>query len=97
MGLAMKLQDRQHQTFLSTEPMVGQSSRRPTHSSQNTKMFCSHISRKTSRGELCKAINSFSLQEAVAGVPREEILFAVKETNNKKDYLEQRQKVFKEG
>jgi len=33
---------------------------------------------------LCKAINSFSLHEAVAGVPGEEILFAVKETNNKK-------------
>jgi len=33
---------------------------------------------------LCKAINSFSLQEAVVGVPGEEILFAVKETDNKK-------------
>ena len=33
---------------------------------------------------MCKAINSFSLQETVAGVSVEEILFAVKETNNKK-------------
>jgi len=47
-------------------------------------MFCSHISSKTIKSELCKAINSFSLQEAVAGVSGEEILFAVKEANNKK-------------
>ena len=33
---------------------------------------------------MCKAINSFSLQETVAGVSGEEILFAVKENNNKK-------------
>jgi hypothetical protein len=48
-------------------------------------MFCSHISSKTIKSELCKALNSFSLQEAVAGVSGEEILFAVKETSNKKD------------
>ena len=47
-------------------------------------MFCSHISSKTIKSELCKAINSFSLEEAVAGVSGEEILFAVKETSNKK-------------
>jgi len=41
-------------------------------------MFCSHISSKTIKSELLKAINSFSLQEAVAGVSGEEILFAVK-------------------
>jgi hypothetical protein len=33
---------------------------------------------------LCEAINNFSLQETVAGVSGEEILFAVKETSNKK-------------
>jgi len=32
---------------------------------------------------LCKAINTISLQGAVAGVSGEEILFAVKETKNK--------------
>ena len=47
-------------------------------------MFCSHISSKTIKSDLCKTINSFSLQEAVAGVSGEEILFAVKETSNKK-------------
>jgi len=84
MELAMKFQDREHQTFLSTTPMVGKSSRRPTHSSSNTKMFCSHISSKTIKSKLCKAINSFSLQVAVAGVSVEEIVFTVKETSNKK-------------
>jgi hypothetical protein len=58
-------------------------------------MFCSHISSKTIKSEMCK--NSFSLQVAVAGVSVEEIVFAVKETSNKKGYLEQREKVFKEG
>jgi len=82
--MAMKFQDWENQTFLSTTPMVGRSSRRPTHSSSNTKMSCSHISSKTIKSELWKATNSFSLQEAVAGVSGEEILFAVKETNNKK-------------
>jgi hypothetical protein len=33
---------------------------------------------------LCKATNSFSLQEAVSGVPGEESLVAVKESSNKK-------------
>jgi hypothetical protein len=96
MELVMKFQDRENQTFLSTTPMVGKSSRRPTHSSSNNKMFCSHISSKIIKSELCKAINSFSLQEAVAGVSEEEILFAVKETSNKKGYLERREKIFKE-
>jgi hypothetical protein len=82
--MAMKFQDWENQTFLSTTPMVGRSSRCPTHSSSNTKMFCSHISSKTITSELCKAINSFSLQETVAGVSEEEIPFAVKETSNKK-------------
>jgi len=41
-----------------------------------------YVSSKTIKSELCKAINSFSLQ--VAGVSVEEILFAVKETSNKK-------------
>jgi hypothetical protein len=80
MELAMKFQDWEHQTFLSTTPVV----RNPTHSSSNTKMFCSHISSKTIKSKLLKAINSFSLQEAVAVVPGEEILFALKETSNKK-------------
>jgi len=31
--LEMKFQDREHQTFLSTTPVVGKSSRSPTHSS----------------------------------------------------------------
>jgi len=84
MELAMKFQDREHHTFLSTTAVVGTSSRRLTHSSTNTKVFCSHISSKTIKSELCKAINSFSLQEAVAGVSGEEILFALKETSNKR-------------
>ena len=62
----------------------GKVSRCPTHSSSNTKMFYSHISSKPIKSELCKAINSFSLQEAVAGVSGEEILFTVKENSNKK-------------
>jgi len=84
MELAMKFQDREHQTLLSTTPLVGKSKRRPTHSSSNTKMFCFHISSKTIYSELCKAINSFSLQIAVAGVSVNEILFALKEISNKK-------------
>jgi hypothetical protein len=84
MELAMKFQDREHQTFISTTPMVRKSSKRPTHSSSNTKMFCSHISSKTIKSELCKAVNSFSLQEAVAGVSGEEILLVVKEISSKK-------------
>ena len=40
--------------------------------------------RKTIKRELCKAINNVSLQERDAGVSGEEILFAVKETSNKK-------------
>jgi len=83
MELATKFQDREHQTFLSTTPMVRKSSRCPTHSSSNTKMFCSHISRKIIKSELCKAVNRFSLQVAGAGVLVEEILFALKETSNK--------------
>ena len=46
--------------------------------------FCPHISSKTIKSALCKVINSFSLQKAVKGVSGEEILFAVKETSNKK-------------
>jgi len=46
-------------------------------------MFCSHISSKTIKSELCKTINCFSLQEGVAGLSGEEILFALKETNNR--------------
>jgi len=66
--LAMKFQDREHQMLLSTTPMAGKTSRRPIHSSSNTKMFYSHISSKTIKSEMCKAINSFSLQVGVAGV-----------------------------
>ena len=44
----------------------------------NTKMFCSHISSKTIKSALWKAINSFSLQVAVAGVSAEEIVFGAK-------------------
>jgi hypothetical protein len=84
MELAIKFQDRERQTFLATTLMVGKSSRRPTYSSSNTKMFCSHISSKTIKSELCKAFNSFSLHVAVTGVSVGEILFAVKETRNKK-------------
>jgi hypothetical protein len=47
-------------------------------------MFCFHRSSKTIRSELCKPINSFSLQEAVAGVSGEERLIAVKETSSKR-------------
>jgi len=36
----MKFQYREHQKFISTTPMVGKSSRRPTHSSSNINMFC---------------------------------------------------------
>jgi len=84
MELAIKFQDREHQTFLSTTSMIGKSSRRPTHSSSNTKMFCSHILSNSIKSELCKAINSFSLQGAVAVVSGEKIFFAFKETSNKK-------------
>jgi hypothetical protein len=87
MELAMRFQDQEHQTFLSTTPVVGKSSRHPTHSSSNTKMFCSYISSKTIKSELCKAINSFSLQVVVAGVSGEKITFTVKETRNKKTIL----------
>jgi hypothetical protein len=53
---------------------------RQSHSSSSRKTFCCHTSSKTINSELCKAINSFSLHEAVAGVPREEQVTAVKET-----------------
>ena len=39
--------------------------------SSNTQMFCSNRSSKTIKSELCKAINSFSLQQAVAGLSGE--------------------------
>ena len=84
MELAMRFQDREHQKFLSITPMVGKCSRSPPHSPPNTTTLCSHISSKTITSVLCKAINSFSLQETVAGVSGEEIPFAVKETSNKK-------------
>jgi hypothetical protein len=84
MELAMKFQDREHQKFLSTTPMVGRSSKNPINSSSNTKMFCSHTSSRTTKSELCKTINSFSLLVTVAGVSVEEIVFAFKETSNKK-------------
>ena len=84
MGKAMKFQDREHQTFLSTSQWwkIHKASKRPTHSSSNSKMFCSHRLSKTISSESHKAIKSFSLQEAVAGVSREENLVAVKETSN---------------
>jgi len=47
-------------------------------------MFCSHILSKPIKSDLCKVINSFSLQGAVAGASGEKIIFAVKETSNKK-------------
>jgi hypothetical protein len=47
-------------------------------------MFCCHRSSKTIKNELSKAINSFFLHEAVAGVPGEESLVAVKETSKEK-------------
>jgi hypothetical protein len=47
-------------------------------------MFFSHISSKTIKSDLCKAINSISLQEAVAGVSGERNFVAVTETSNKK-------------
>jgi len=77
------MEEEEHQTFLSTTPKVGMFSRLPAHSSSNTKLFYSCISSKIIKSELCTAINSFSLQVAVAGVSGEEILFAVKETSNK--------------
>jgi len=85
MEMAMKFQNREHQTFCPQRQWweIYKSSRRPTLSSSSTKMFCSHRSSKTNKRELCKAMNSFSLQEAVAGVSGEESLVAVKETSNK--------------
>jgi hypothetical protein len=47
-------------------------------------MFCCHRSSRTIKSELGKAIKSFSLHEAVAGVSGEESLVAIKETSNKK-------------
>jgi hypothetical protein len=47
-------------------------------------MFCSNISSNIIKCELCKASNSFSLQEAVVRVSGEEILSVVKETSNKR-------------
>jgi len=64
--------------------MVGKSNRHPILSSSNIKMFCSHISSRTIKSELCKAIDSFPLQVAVAGVSVEEIVFDVRKTSNKK-------------
>jgi len=84
MELAMKFQGQKHQTFISTTPKVGKSRMCPTHSPSNTKILCSYISNETNKSELCKAFNSFSLQETVAGVSGEEILFAVKETSSKR-------------
>jgi hypothetical protein len=46
-------------------------------------MFCSNRSSKTIKNELCKAINSFSLQKTAAGVSGEGSLVAVKETSKK--------------
>jgi hypothetical protein len=46
-------------------------------------MLCSNRSSKTIKSELCKAINSFSVQEAVAGMSEEESLVAVKESSKK--------------
>jgi hypothetical protein len=65
MELAMKFQDREHQTFLSTMPVVEiyKSIRRPTLSSSSTKTFCSHRSSKTNKSALCEAINSFSFMK----------------------------------
>jgi hypothetical protein len=99
MELAMKFQDREHQTFISTTPVVGKSSRCPIHSSSNTKMFCSHISRKTIKSDLCKVINSFSSQEAVAGVLGEDIIVVVKVTRKKKKEKKEKKKAIwnKEG
>jgi len=79
----MKFQGRERHNILPTTPKLGKSSRRSTHSSPNTKTFCPHILNKTIKSELCEAINSFCLQETVAGVSGEEILFAVKETSSK--------------
>jgi hypothetical protein len=73
------------------------SSRRWTHSSSNTKIFCSNRSGKTTKSELCKAINSFSLQKAVAGVSGEESLVAVKETSKKEAIWNKELKDFKDG
>jgi hypothetical protein len=41
-------------------------------------MFCSHRSSKTINSELCETIDSFSLQETVAGVSGEESLVSAK-------------------
>jgi hypothetical protein len=59
-------------------------------------MFRCRISSKPLKSELCKAINSLSLQEAVAGVSGEEIFFVVKKTSNKKTIWNREEKVFKE-
>jgi hypothetical protein len=84
--------------FLSSTPVIGhfyKPSRRPTHSSSNTKMFCCHTSSKTINSEVCKAISSISLQEEVAEVSGEESLVAVKETSNKNTIWNKELEVFK--
>jgi len=46
---------------------------------------------------LCNSYNSFSLEQAVAGLAKEESRTCVKETSRKKSYLEQGMKIFKEA
>jgi hypothetical protein len=71
---------------------ICKSSRSPTHSLSNSKIFCSHKLSQITNSELYKAINSFSFQTAVARVSREESLVVVKETSNKNVFLKQRTK-----
>jgi len=83
----MKFQVREHQKFLSTTPMVGKSSRRPTSDPfliKQQNVLLPYI-KQNNQERVVQTINSFSLQEAFAGVSVEEIVFAVKETSNKKD------------
>ena len=66
MELAMKFQGREHRTFLSTTPVVGnlQVQQTSTHSS-NRNMFCSHRSSKTIKSDLCKLLLTGSSCDSV--------------------------------
>jgi len=58
MELAIKFQDREHQTFISTTPVVGKSGRRPTHSSSNTKCSAPIYQEKQSRAICAKLLTA---------------------------------------
>jgi hypothetical protein len=53
--------------------------------------------KQNNQSELCNAYKSFSLEQAVSGVSREESRTSGKETSRKKSYLDQGIKIFKEA